>query len=500
MELLVAAESVLIMALLVGIQLLWLDNIQLRRNTDSVADRASSPANAQAHLFEACGIAFDLKESFPFVELDVSGLARFVPPWARLGLTLILISLFVWKMPEFQHFIQAKTMEATLTQGRALLQAGYQDRARAKITESIELQKDLGASKSLIAETYITLAEIESGVSKFQESAAAANQALTLCYRSDMEGSVTAARAYLKGVSAYVGLERFPMARHYLDQAKQIIKSNRAATAHEAEEVQVCEASLYYRQHRYWDALDSALQVLAREAGKPAPVVSESHLSLSEIPEIDSSEPIVSDAHFEAAKALSRIAESIPGGDQRNTYNAKSANLFRLVISSDESRQAQHSYRYAAALANLAMVERELQQLPLSEQHLLEARKTTLSTLGPENRNYVLATQSLANLYLDNLNKLDLAEQYYKEALDVSQGTLGQNHSTTALVQHNLGRLYLKKGQIELARDFLTKALSTRKDLFGNDSIEFKDTKSILDTLPPAGNLPYGKHQTQDQS
>lgn len=125
----------------------------------------------------------------------------------------------------------------------------------------------------------------------------------------------------------------------------------------------------------------------------------------------------------------------------------------------------------------LDLAGREDEALPVFEQAIkdLEALEPPDNLTAAQLRNNVAMTYK-------NLNKLPLAEQHYLRALEVLEAEEGES-ADLASIYNNLGALYYAAGFADQAKEMFEEAMRIREHVFGADHADVAQSHASLATV-----------------
>jgi CHAT domain-containing protein/Tfp pilus assembly protein PilF len=167
--------------------------------------------------------------------------------------------------------------------------------------------------------------------------------------------------------------------------------------------------------------------------------------------------------HKDIAESINALAVlNLATGDY-----AKAEAWFKRAMALRERDPGPDSLATAESISNLAELYRQIgdtqRSLPLGERALA----IRIARLGGD---HILVAESLNNLaILHSRDEPAAAEVEYRRAIAIYRKSGSSRHATVATLENNLGMLLLHAGRFDEAKEFLSSALASRRELLGPD-------------------------------
>ena len=147
---------------------------------------------------------------------------------------------------------------------------------------------------------------------------------------------------------------------------------------------------------------------------------------------------------------------------------------FRKTYTIYKEKYGLENRKTANATRNLASIEAFVGNTDSAMLHFQQAKETFIKLEGETSSNLIEIYLSLGQ-FENSKSNVDKSDEYYNTALQIVEKTQG-NSRFLGDIYSGLGSNYISKGELENADTYITKAIDTKKQMFGAEGLQlYKD-------------------------
>lgn len=148
----------------------------------------------------------------------------------------------------------------------------------------------------------------------------------------------------------------------------------------------------------------------------------------------------------------------------------------KLTVAKDtyENLAMHESLKYARTLNNLGLVERQRKQYVKASETFSHAKSIELKLLGPDHIDVASLNNNLGMVAAD-MGDISKALDLFKKAYTVIHNN-GEDNVNVAFSMTNIGRMYVQLNELNLAKEWIDKALNMRREKLGVDNLYYVET------------------------